>query len=137
MIVTCQFSGEADWKIITISTSDPWSGLLHDIPDVERYLPGTLESIREWFRTYKAFDGKPPNEFAFNGQFLSAAYAKSIVEHTHKSWKKLLLGKYENNTNTANSDLPHSGMTNLLAIPKGVEAFSIVGSPDNSIHKTH
>ena len=34
--------GETDWKIIAISTSDPWSGLLHDITDVASYLPGFI-----------------------------------------------------------------------------------------------
>jgi inorganic pyrophosphatase len=42
--------GETDWKLICISTADPWAAILHDVADVERLLPGTLGSIREWFR---------------------------------------------------------------------------------------
>jgi hypothetical protein len=37
---------------------DPWAEHLHDISDVQQKLPGTLESIREWFRTYKVPDGR-------------------------------------------------------------------------------
>jgi hypothetical protein len=37
---------------------DPWAQHLHDINDVQQKLPGTLESIREWFRTYKVPDGR-------------------------------------------------------------------------------
>jgi hypothetical protein len=36
------------------------SPFLNDIDDVEKHLPGTLSAIREWFRTYKIPDGKPP-----------------------------------------------------------------------------
>ena len=48
--------GEADWKIIAISLSDPWAQFFNDVADVERLLPGTIDSIREWFRTYKIPD---------------------------------------------------------------------------------
>ena len=45
--------GEADWKMIGIHVADPWAPLLNDVEDVEEKLPGTIASIREWFRTYK------------------------------------------------------------------------------------
>ena len=45
--------GEADWKMIGIHVADPWAPLLNDVEDVEERLPGTIASIREWFRTYK------------------------------------------------------------------------------------
>ena len=50
--------GEADWKMIAINVQDPWAPLLNDVSDLEMKLPGTIESIREWFRTYKVPDGK-------------------------------------------------------------------------------
>jgi inorganic pyrophosphatase len=52
--------GEADWKVVTIDAEDKWAPFLNDIDDVEKHLPGTLSAIREWFRTYKIPDGKPP-----------------------------------------------------------------------------
>ena len=45
--------GEADWKVVAIDCDDPWAEKLKDIEDVDRLLPGLLDSIREWFRTYK------------------------------------------------------------------------------------
>lgn len=112
-------TGEADWKIIAISCSDPWSGLLNDVSDIDRLLPGTLDSIREWFRTYKAFDGKPPNEFGMGGEFQSAAFAKKIVDHAHMSWRKLVSGHYDRkpSDDLADGELPQRIKTRLLALP--------------------
>ena len=45
--------GEADWKVVAIDRTDPWAEQLNDIDDLDRLLPGLLDSIREWFRTYK------------------------------------------------------------------------------------
>ncbi|KAL3772601.1 hypothetical protein ACHAWO_003656 [Cyclotella atomus] len=52
--------GEADWKVVAIDAEDKWAPFLNDIDDVEKNLPGTLSAVREWFRTYKIPDGKPP-----------------------------------------------------------------------------
>lgn len=40
-----------------------------DIHDVRRMKPGYLEATVDWFRRYKVPDGKPENQFAFNGEF--------------------------------------------------------------------
>ena len=40
-----------------------------DIGDVQRLKPGYLEATVDWFRRYKVPDGKPENQFAFNGEF--------------------------------------------------------------------
>ena len=39
------------------------------IADVEKKKPGHLEATVDWFKKYKVPDGKPENQFAFNGQF--------------------------------------------------------------------
>lgn len=39
------------------------------IEDVFKRRPGHLEATVEWFRKYKVPDGKPENQFGFNGQF--------------------------------------------------------------------
>ena len=40
-----------------------------DIGDVEKEMPGFLDATRQWFKIYKMPTGKPPNNFAFNGEF--------------------------------------------------------------------
>lgn len=40
-----------------------------DIDDVRKHKPGYLEATIDWFRCYKVPDGKPENQFAFNGEF--------------------------------------------------------------------
>jgi len=87
--------GEADWKVIAIDREDEWAKVLHDISDVERLLPGTLETIREWFRTYKIPDGKPPNVFALGEKFMPRAYALSVIHETHDAWARLVRGNVE------------------------------------------
>lgn len=39
------------------------------IEDVRKSRPGHLEATVEWFKKYKVPDGKPENQFGFNGQF--------------------------------------------------------------------
>lgn len=85
--------GEADWKIIAINVKDPWAALLNDVSDVEEKLPGTINSIREWFRTYKIPDGKPPNQFGLEERCMGADYAMHIVDECYESWKSLVTGK--------------------------------------------
>lgn len=40
-----------------------------DIDDVRRLKPGYLEATVDWFKRYKVPDGKPENQFAFDGEF--------------------------------------------------------------------
>lgn len=91
--------GETDWKIIAINAEDPDASELNsgfgvhlcvitqrlfhhcairlmsllslhiDIADVRKKKPGHLEATVDWFKKYKVPDGKPENQFAFNGQF--------------------------------------------------------------------
>lgn len=35
-------------------------------------------------------DGKPVNEFAFNGEFQNRDFAVGVIEETHSYWKKLV-----------------------------------------------
>lgn len=44
-------------------------GCVADIDDVRRLKPGYLEATVDWFKRYKVPDGKPENQFAFNGEF--------------------------------------------------------------------
>lgn len=82
--------GETDWKVISIDMNDPVADQLNDINDVEKVFPGLLKATVEWFKIYKIPDGKPENQFAFNGEAKDAAFANKVVEETHKFWLTLI-----------------------------------------------
>ncbi|XP_010221919.1 PREDICTED: inorganic pyrophosphatase [Tinamus guttatus] len=102
--------GETDWKIIAINTEDPEAGSYNDISDVRRLKPGYLEATVDWFRRYKVPDGKPENQFAFNGEFKGKDFALSVIKSTHEHWKALIAKKTDggeiNCTNLTVSDSP-------------------------------
>ncbi|XP_022369831.1 inorganic pyrophosphatase 2, mitochondrial [Enhydra lutris kenyoni] len=85
--------GETDWKIIAINVNDPEASKFHDIDDVKKYKPGYLEATLNWFRFYKVPEGKPENQFAFNGEFRNKAFALEVIKSTHECWKTLLMKK--------------------------------------------
>jgi len=87
--------GEADWKVVAIDRTDPWAEMLNDIEDVEKMIPGILDSIREWFRTYKIPDGKPANTFALDEKFMNKNYALGVVHETHEAWANLVKSNVE------------------------------------------
>merc|ERR1711988_328647 len=105
--------GEADWKVVAIDATDPWAERLNDIEDGDKELPGCLHNIREWFRTYKIPDGKPPNVFGLDEKFMNAQYTMHVIEETHNAWKTLVIG----NNGAA---LKHN-----LSVPKLSELASI------------
>ncbi|MBN3326135.1 IPYR2 pyrophosphatase, partial [Atractosteus spatula] len=82
--------GETDWKIIAINAEDPDAPALNSIEDVRKQRPGHLEATVDWFRRYKVPDGKPENQFAFNGQFKNKDFAIEIIKSTHKHWRALV-----------------------------------------------
>lgn len=49
-------------------------------------MAGTVDAIREWFRTYKIPDGKPENKFGLKGKCMDAAYAMKVIDETHHAW---------------------------------------------------
>ncbi|XP_046392788.1 inorganic pyrophosphatase [Ischnura elegans] len=88
--------GETDWKIIAIDVKDPLAESLNDIEDIEKKLPGLLKATVEWFKIYKIPDGKPENQFAFNGEAKGKKFALNIIDEVHKHWLSLI--KSEANT---------------------------------------
>ncbi|XP_034059662.1 inorganic pyrophosphatase [Gymnodraco acuticeps] len=87
--------GETDWKVIGINVEDPEAKDFNNISDVRRLKPGYLESTVDWFRMYKVPDGKPENEFAFNGEFKDKDFAIKIIKNTHIFWKDLISQKID------------------------------------------
>lgn len=79
--------GEADWKIVVIRQSDPRSEEVHDVSD--QSIQTKLTNMRIWFRDYKLPDGKPENEFAFDGEFQPPSLAVKVIDETHRHWLEL------------------------------------------------
>ncbi|KAM8924082.1 inorganic pyrophosphatase [Pelodytes ibericus] len=96
--------GETDWKIIAVNIEDPDASLYNDIEDVRRLKPNYLESTVDWFRRYKVPDGKPENQFAFEGEFKNKDFAIVVIKSTNTQWKALVTKKTDggeiNCTNT-------------------------------------
>ncbi|XP_070712269.1 inorganic pyrophosphatase 2, mitochondrial [Pempheris klunzingeri] len=82
--------GEMDWKVIAINAEDSDAKNLNSIEDVRKSRPGHLEATVEWFRKYKVPDGKPENQFGFNGQFKDKDFAVEIIKSTHEHWRALV-----------------------------------------------
>ncbi|XP_036405729.1 inorganic pyrophosphatase-like [Megalops cyprinoides] len=102
--------GETDWKVIVINMEDPEAKDFNNIEDVRRLKPGYLKATVDWFKRYKVPDGKPENEFAFNGEFKDKDFAIDTVKRTHVFWKALIAQKTDardlKRMNTCVSDSP-------------------------------
>ncbi|XP_071495372.1 inorganic pyrophosphatase-like [Diadema antillarum] len=85
--------GETDWKIFAIDVTDPLASEMNDIADIQRLMPGFIEASVNWFKIYKVPDGKPLNEFAFQGQAKNRDFALDVVNKTAEQWKKLVNGQ--------------------------------------------
>ncbi|XP_077086960.1 inorganic pyrophosphatase 2, mitochondrial [Siphateles boraxobius] len=116
--------GETDWKVIVINVEDPEAEDFNDIDDVHRLKPGFLQATLDWFKMYKVPDGKPENQFAFNGEFKNRDFAIKTIKDTHSFWKALISKKTDagelNCMNTCVSDSPFC--------VSGTEAKAIVDS---------
>ncbi|KAJ0178573.1 hypothetical protein K1T71_005348 [Dendrolimus kikuchii] len=85
--------GETDWKLIAVDARDEDAARLRDVRDVDALMPGLLRATVEWFRLYKVPDGKPPNQFAFDGEAKDAAFAYKVVDEVHGFWRGLVRGE--------------------------------------------
>ncbi|OBZ85710.1 Inorganic pyrophosphatase [Choanephora cucurbitarum] len=92
--------GETDWKVVAIDTKDPLASKIHDVEDIDHHFPGLLDATRHFFRVYKVPDGKPENEFAYNGECKNQTFANTIVAETHEAWQRLIEGKVPKTTDT-------------------------------------
>lgn len=69
---------ETDWKLLVVDVDDAdtaWR-TLDDVPD------DRIHQVREWFRLYKTAEGKPENEYAFEGRVVDAKHARSLFGWT-------------------------------------------------------
>jgi len=100
--------GETDWKVICIDVKDENADKINNLDDVERLKPGYLDDTRKWFRTYKVPDGKPENNFAFEGAYKDKAFADKTVADTNEQWKSLINGTAETNLAIENTTVDGS-----------------------------
>ena len=78
---------ETDWKIIAINIKDNLASKLNDIDDINEYIPGLLESIKNWLTKYNLCENKPENKVAFNGEYKNKEFALKIINNCYKEWK--------------------------------------------------
>lgn len=134
--------GETDWKVIAIDVNDPLAKDLNDIDDVEKHKPGFLKATNEWFKIYKIPTGKPPNQFAFDGEAKDKAFALEIIKQANEQWKKLIQKSQAdapwpviNTTLTGNSHLTSQEEAKAI-----VDAADLFGSPSaipEEVNKWH
>eukprot|EP00850_Spirogloea_muscicola_P011375 SM000070S21341 [mRNA] locus=s70:422688:424664:- [translate_table: standard] len=67
--------------------------ICHDIRDLERIMPGTVDEIREWLRTGNCLDvHDQENLFGLNERAGDQCYAQDVIQQTHSSWLELMAG---------------------------------------------
>mmetsp|Transcript_23676 Transcript_23676/g.51131 ORF Transcript_23676/g.51131 Transcript_23676/m.51131 type:complete len:1114 (-) Transcript_23676:140-3481(-) len=80
--------GEMDNKVLCIALSDPDASRIHNVGDLERAKPGTVDRLKDWLKRYKTSDGKPENALA-SEEVTSAKEAMELIGETHARWKNL------------------------------------------------
>ena len=71
-----------------------------------------FQATVEWFKIYKMPDGKPANEFAFNGEPKNKEFAEKIIAGTHESWQKLMSGASE----TGGLSIANTSLSNTASV---------------------
>jgi inorganic pyrophosphatase len=87
---------ETDWKVLAIAKSSPLYDVINNEADLETHMPGMIDTVRDWFMNYKTTDGKPVNEYAFDGAVKDVAYTHSVLEECNQVWEDLCTGKIAN-----------------------------------------
>jgi len=100
--------GETDWKVVCIDVDDPIAAKLNDASDIETHLPGKLKEVFEFLRDYKTPDGKPQNQFAFDGKIQDKKYALTVLEETYCEWEKLVKKQTSSSINIENTTVSNS-----------------------------
>ena len=113
--------GETDWKILAIDVNDELASQINDISDIQAKMPNLLQATVDWFRIYKIPTGKPPNQFAFNGEAKDKAFAMRVIEETNTQWIDVMSGKNDKGS----LDLTNTTLSNTYSID-GQAATNIV-----------
>merc|ERR1711990_1183752 len=100
--------GETDWKVMCIDVKDELAYKINNLDELEALKPGYLADTVKWFRTYKVPDGKPENNFAFNGEYKDKEFADKIIEGCYQQWKQLVNGEAESSLAIENATVEGS-----------------------------
>eukprot|EP00897_Mesotaenium_endlicherianum_P008758 jgi/Mesen1/7910/ME000420S07042 len=76
------------WKVVAIAADDPTAPFINDGDDLQKMMPGCLDSIREWLRTCTCIEiGEKGYAFGMHERALSQQETVRIVSQTHASWQ--------------------------------------------------
>ncbi|KAI9494610.1 inorganic pyrophosphatase [Zychaea mexicana] len=91
--------GETDWKLIAIDINDERAPHLNDINDIDDKL---LADIKHWLTVYKMPQGKPENEFGYDGAYQNHKSIEKLMVETHGYWQMLINGTAKSEIETVN-----------------------------------
>jgi inorganic pyrophosphatase len=118
--------GETDWKLLAIRADDPLAPSIQDVtlsttPDKFKRV---ADQVRHWFRVYKVPEGKPENEFAFQGAWLDVGTSLDIIQAHHEQWKALITGRpvQDSSKKAPWTNIPTKGIPETIA--KSIKGYS-------------
>lgn len=81
--------GQADWKILVVSTElqGPLAAA-RSIEDVERLWPGRVAKVLQWLDEFKQYSSGGQAKLHF--EIHDAAKARALIEKDHQAWKRLV-----------------------------------------------
>lgn len=82
--------GELDWKILALRVEDPRTKSIRTVKDLERSIPGCIDRVRTWFRTYKCHDKHVLGQFEFGRNVLPRSVAIEVLFQAHCMWRSLI-----------------------------------------------
>eukprot|EP00271_Cylindrocystis_brebissonii_P006280 TRINITY_DN18992_c0_g1_i1.p1 TRINITY_DN18992_c0_g1~~TRINITY_DN18992_c0_g1_i1.p1 ORF type:complete len:770 (-),score=63.55 TRINITY_DN18992_c0_g1_i1:39-2348(-) len=81
-------NGELSWKIIGIAATDPMAEVLHDVPDIKKWLPGCVEQIRDWLRICNcSHKGVKESAFLNDGEVANVDATSVTILRSHVRWQ--------------------------------------------------
>ena len=87
---------ELDWKVLAIEESFSIEHGIRTLEEYDQYNPGASSEIREWFRSYKTYDGKPENQFGHDERILTLDETLEVIHENHEEYRKLVTGEVQN-----------------------------------------
>lgn len=111
--------GECDWKILVIDVRDKIAEAVNDIEDVKTRFPGIFDMTITWFRNYKLPDGKPTNEFKFQGKFQNRKMALDVIKEAHEAWNRMMADEKISDISKINRTLETHKLEEPLVVVEG------------------
>lgn len=72
---------------------------INNLEEYEKYKPGKIKEIQNWFINIKTYDGKKKSQVFQNGRLFGIDETLKIIQDTHKEWIKLKQGTMSNDQN--------------------------------------